>query len=58
LAGNVLEWTDSWYDDDKDVKVLRGGSWILSADFCRCAARNYFHPDLRNDLTGFRCARI
>jgi predicted MPP superfamily phosphohydrolase/energy-coupling factor transporter ATP-binding protein EcfA2 len=59
LAGNVWEWTDSWYDDDEDAKVLGGGSWVNSARDCRCAARSYFYlPDDRDFYFGFRCARI
>ena len=58
MAGNVWEWTDSWYDEDKDAKVLRGGSWFLKSVLCRSAARNSNHPNARVDSIGFRCARI
>jgi hypothetical protein len=58
LAGNVFEWTDSWYDDDEDTKVLRGGSWFGAAEFCRCAARVNGRPCDRYYGLGFRCARI
>jgi formylglycine-generating enzyme required for sulfatase activity len=58
LAGNVWEWTDSWYDDDEDTKVLRGGSWIFKAQSCRCAARYFFDPNVRDFGFGFRCAGI
>ena len=27
LAGNVWEWTDSWYDKEQRGRVVRGGSW-------------------------------
>ncbi|MCP4623278.1 MAG: SUMF1/EgtB/PvdO family nonheme iron enzyme [bacterium] len=37
---------------------MRGGSWINTADNCRCAARNNNHPNNRNNNTGFRCASI
>jgi formylglycine-generating enzyme required for sulfatase activity len=59
MAGNVWEWTDSWYDEDKNSKVLHGGSWLSEARNCRCAARyTYFFPGDRNLNIGFRCARI
>ncbi len=31
MAGNVWEWMENRYDEDKDVKVLRGGSWYFPA---------------------------
>jgi len=58
LAGNDREWTDSWYDEDEDTNVLRGGSWLDSAQDCRCAARDYGGSSERDDNIGFRCARI
>lgn len=60
MAGNVWEWTDSWYDKDEDTRVLRGGSWIDSAAICRCAARDVTRPGYRRRVCdlGFRCARI
>ena len=58
MAGNVLEWTDSWYYGDKDIKVLRGGSWNDFRSFARCAYRFWFGPEYWFDTIGFRCARI
>ncbi len=57
MAGNVLEWTDSWYDDKKEVRVLRGGSWVRGHDFARCADRSRGAPHSRDNSIGFRCAR-
>ncbi len=57
MAGNVWEWTESWYDNGKDFKVLRGGSWGSSAESARCASRNGNHPNNRDTAFGFRCAR-
>jgi len=37
-------------------RVVRGGSWIDTADRVRASARNHFTPESRNNFTGFRCA--
>ncbi|MBI4517639.1 MAG: SUMF1/EgtB/PvdO family nonheme iron enzyme [Deltaproteobacteria bacterium] len=57
MAGNVWEWTDSWYDNDKDTKTLRGGSFDDDADVLRAACRIGNHPDDRFRSIGFRCAQ-
>lgn len=57
MAGNVWEWTASFYDRKKDARVLRGGSWLLGSGFSRCAARDSSRPGNRDTLVGFRCAR-
>ncbi len=57
MAGNVWEWTSSWYDDDRDSYVLRGGSWYNDCRDCRCAYRGNDGPNFRDDYVGFRCAR-
>ncbi|MBI4651201.1 SUMF1/EgtB/PvdO family nonheme iron enzyme [Candidatus Desantisbacteria bacterium] len=57
MAGNVWEWTDSWYDKNMDSKVLRGGSWYYDQEYARCADRDRYLPEYRNLDIGFRCAR-
>jgi len=57
MAGNVWEWTNSWFDSDKDRRVLRGGAWFDARDNARCAYRYWNYPDGRNNGVGFRCAR-
>ncbi len=57
LAGNVWEWLADWYDDSKDARVLRGGSWSFLSTYLRASGRYRFPPDYRNDIFGFRCAR-
>lgn len=57
MAGNVWEWMDSWYDKDKDARVLRGGSWgDTQGDAC-CAYRYDINPDSRLNIIGFRLSR-
>ncbi len=67
MAGNVSEWTSSrallypYRDDDGREnaegdarRVVRGGAWVNSQGFVRCASRHYLDPGLRNLNLGFR----
>ena len=71
MAGNVMEWTADWYDDDYysvspernppgpsagEMRVLRGGSWVYYYIDVRAAYRDNDYPgDWMN--VGFRCVR-
>jgi cellulose biosynthesis protein BcsQ len=72
MAGNIWEWTVTDYEsrralDDVTFEaewskvlqrpVVRGGSWGYHGDYCRCASRSRIPPIIRNNSTGFRCAR-
>lgn len=66
MAGNVMEWTDSWYDRyflssernadfGRKYKVLRGGSWqSRSRSYLRTAKRSRDLPESTGQY-GFRC---
>ncbi len=73
MAGNVYEWTSSWYlpypgnkvwniHYGNKNKVLRGGSWYDCLNYgCGLSAPTYnrsrFSPEIRNMGFGFRCAK-
>ena len=57
MAGNVWEWTDSWYDNKEPERVVRGGSWRSVGGNCRCANRKRRFPIYRYVVVGFRCTR-
>jgi formylglycine-generating enzyme required for sulfatase activity len=70
MSGNVFEWVEDHYHSNYDGipkdgsawvdretgadRVLRGGSWGLSARFCRVAYRYGFGPAGRYGDVGFR----
>jgi len=73
MAGNVWEWTDSWYTQypgniwpsenyGEQYKVLKGGSW-WDCSFYQCGVsapvfnRSYFKQNVKNSSFGFRCAK-
>lgn len=62
LMGNVWEWTASTYPAaDQDMRVLRGASWIDTADGsanhrARVTTRMGNTPDSASDNLSFRCA--
>ena len=70
VLGNTWEWVNDWYDGtyysrspEKDptgpekgtMHVLRGGSWINTANLLRVSDRGRSTADLRFNYFGMRC---
>jgi len=70
MSGNVWEWVEddwhdnytgapadgiAWVDSPRGVsRVLRGGSWLDRAQYCRSALRSNSYPSSRDGSFGFR----
>jgi formylglycine-generating enzyme required for sulfatase activity len=53
MLGNVWEWTSTDYSAES--KVVRGGSWHVSAAGARASRRNGLGPTVPGSNFGFRC---
>ena len=58
MAGNVFEWTDSWYESSRLSRVDRGGCWDCYAEYCRSAYRRNYSPAYGRSIIGFRLAFV
>jgi formylglycine-generating enzyme required for sulfatase activity len=62
LAGTVWEWCSNSFDDpgravpaaSRDLRAVRGGSWINSQGFARSTVRGRYLPSHRGGGVGFR----
>lgn len=56
-AGNVWEWCEDFYDEQKTTRVVRGGAWNYLPQEVACAIRYLIAADGSGNNFGFRCAR-
>ena len=70
MHGNVYEWCRDWHGEypsgsvtdpsgatSSSSRVVRGGSWYFTADYCRSAFRDWVLPSARGGNLGFRVVR-
>jgi formylglycine-generating enzyme required for sulfatase activity len=68
MAGNVFEWTSSWYDAYRNapikfaefgeqMKVVRGGGYDGYNNIALTHYRSVAFPGTRSDWIGFRCVK-
>ena len=58
MAGNVWEWTNSWYDVEiKKDRVIKGGSYRSVPFQARTTYRDGFSPEYGREDIGFRCVK-
>ena len=57
MHGNVWEWCQDWYDDEREFRVIRGGCWLDDAGYCESSYRSWSLPDFRSGLLGVRLVR-
>ena len=57
MAGNVWEWTESWYDEEHTRKELRGGSLGDNPSLLRAVSIDGEPVSRRYHYIGFRVAR-
>ena len=54
MAGNVWEWTNSWWDEKQNTRVLCGGSWNVNHGGVRVVPHYWGNPFGSHDGIGFR----
>lgn len=64
MTGNVWEWCLNEYKNPQNInltgtarRVVRGGAWDNSPEFCRASYRVRLDPDDRDDILGLRLVR-
>ncbi len=55
LSGSAWEWTDAWWDEEKGLRRVSGGSWARAPrEFFKVWGGLGFAPDFAGDENGFR----
>lgn len=56
LGGNVWEWCEDESEPGREIRVVRGGSWVDNLEeILQSSYRHFIRPNSRNVSIGFRC---
>ena len=58
MSGNVWEWTETWFDENQDLMLLKGGCHALTKQYATISHRHFNDPGFANNLTGFRTIEL
>lgn len=58
MHGNVVQWTDSLWEEKGTARVCRGGSWDFEGDLCQANVRRGNTPDYKGRNIGLRLVRV
>ena len=55
LSGSVWEWSDTWWDEERGLRRVSGGSWARAPrEFFKVWGGQGFVPETASDENGFR----
>ncbi|MFC2084308.1 SUMF1/EgtB/PvdO family nonheme iron enzyme [Bacteroidota bacterium] len=57
MAGNVWEWTNSFWSSSSTNRVIRGGSWSYEAEYLQSWYRHYSYTYDTFSVIGLRCVK-
>lgn len=57
MAGNVWEWTTTWYDEAREYRIIKGGSYADPEEWLRIDKVLFASSKEKIDILGFRCTK-
>ncbi len=54
MAGNMRDWCEGFFDEERKMRLIRGGAWSMYEMFSRLSCRTAEKPQMRSVNIGFR----